>query len=72
MVQIQSTWFPLYDRNPQTFVPNIFWPSRRLSQSHPARLPRPGQATFIELPLAAVQWFDSVSEAASSEVQRVR
>ena len=23
MVQIQSTWFPLYDRNPQTFVPNI-------------------------------------------------
>jgi putative CocE/NonD family hydrolase len=24
MVQIQSTWFPLYDRNPQTYVPNIF------------------------------------------------
>ena len=24
MVQIQSTWFPLIDRNPQTFVPNIF------------------------------------------------
>ena len=24
MVQMQSTWFPLYDRNPQTFVPNIF------------------------------------------------
>jgi predicted acyl esterase len=24
MVQIQSTWFPLYDRNPQKFVPNIF------------------------------------------------
>lgn len=24
MVQIQSTWFPLYDRNPQRFVPNIF------------------------------------------------
>jgi hypothetical protein len=24
MVQIQSSWFPLYDRNPQTFVPNIF------------------------------------------------
>jgi putative CocE/NonD family hydrolase len=23
MVQIQSTWFPLVDRNPQTFVPNI-------------------------------------------------
>ncbi len=25
MVQIQSSWFPLYDRNPQTYVPNIFW-----------------------------------------------
>jgi putative CocE/NonD family hydrolase len=24
MVQVQSTWFPLYDRNPQTFVPNLF------------------------------------------------
>ena len=23
MVEIQSTWFPLYDRNPQTFVPNV-------------------------------------------------
>ena len=22
-IEIQSTWFPLYDRNPQTFVPNI-------------------------------------------------
>jgi putative CocE/NonD family hydrolase len=25
MVQIQSSWFPLYDRNPQTFVPSIFF-----------------------------------------------
>jgi putative CocE/NonD family hydrolase len=24
MIQIQSTWFPLIDRNPQTFVPNIY------------------------------------------------
>lgn len=24
MVQVQSSWFPLYDRNPQTFVANIF------------------------------------------------
>jgi len=23
-VQVQSTWFPVYDRNPQKFVPNIF------------------------------------------------
>ena len=25
MVQIQSSWFPLYDRNPQTFVEDIVW-----------------------------------------------
>ncbi|MBA3515895.1 MAG: hypothetical protein H0T77_16155 [Pyrinomonadaceae bacterium] len=24
MIQVQSTWFPLYDRNPQKFVTNIF------------------------------------------------
>jgi predicted acyl esterase len=24
MVQVQSSWFPLYDMNPQTFVPSIF------------------------------------------------
>ena len=24
MVQVQSSWFPFVDRNPQTFVPNIF------------------------------------------------
>ena len=25
MVQVQSSWFPLYDRNPQTYVRNIFF-----------------------------------------------
>ncbi|MEO8660061.1 MAG: CocE/NonD family hydrolase [Bryobacteraceae bacterium] len=49
MVQVQSSWFPLYDRNPQTFVPNIF-------------LAKPGDfkkatqriygSSFVELPLA--------------------
>ena len=24
MVQVQSTWFPLIDRNPQKFVPSIY------------------------------------------------
>ena len=24
MVQVQSTWFPAFDRNPQTYVPNIY------------------------------------------------
>jgi hypothetical protein len=36
MVQVQSSWFPLYDRNPQTFVPNIFRAraSDYLAQTH--------------------------------------
>ena len=25
MVQVQSTWFPIIDRNPQKYVPNIFF-----------------------------------------------
>ena len=36
MVQIQSTWFPLVDRNPQKFVPNIFLaPSPRTTRRRP-------------------------------------
>ena len=36
MVQVQSTWFPLYDRNPQTWVPSIFaaQPSDYRAQTH--------------------------------------
>jgi putative CocE/NonD family hydrolase len=36
MVQVQSSWFPLYDRNPQTFVPNIFLasPSAFVAREH--------------------------------------
>jgi hypothetical protein len=52
MVQIQSSWFPLYDRNPQTFVPNIFWAK---PQDYKKALQRvyhaPGQESFVELPV---------------------
>jgi len=48
MVQVQSSWFPLYDRNPQTFVPNIF-------EAKPADYKKATQrvyhSSFIELPL---------------------
>ncbi len=41
MVQVQSSWFPLYDRNPQTFVASIFWAkSGGLPEGHAADLPR--------------------------------
>jgi putative CocE/NonD family hydrolase len=54
MVQIQSSWFPLYDRNPQTFVPNIFWAKPGDYRKATQRIYHaPGQATFIELPTVA-------------------
>ena len=52
MVQVQSSWFPLYDRNPQTFVPSIFWAKPADYRSAVQRIHHaPGQASFIELPL---------------------
>lgn len=55
MVQIQSSWFPLYDRNPQTFVPNIFWAKPGDYRKAAQRIYHaPGQASFIELPLITV------------------
>jgi putative CocE/NonD family hydrolase len=56
MVQVQSSWFPLYDRNPQTFVPNIFFARpgdyRKATQRvyHAA-----GEASFIDLPVIALK-----------------
>jgi putative CocE/NonD family hydrolase len=52
MVQIQSSWFPLYDRNPQTFVANIFWAKPAEYRKAVQRVYHvPGRASFIELPL---------------------
>jgi putative CocE/NonD family hydrolase len=52
MVQIQSSWFPLYDRNPQTFVKNIFWAKPEDYRKATQRIYNtPGKASFIELPL---------------------
>jgi uncharacterized protein len=52
MVQVQSSWFPLYDRNPQTFVPNIFWAKPQDYRKAEQRIYHgAGQASFIELPV---------------------
>ena len=56
MVQIQSSWFPLYDRNPQTFVPNIFWAKPGDYRKATQRIYHaPGQASFVELPLVTMR-----------------
>jgi len=52
MVQVQSSWFPLYDRNPQTFVPSIFWAKPADYRKAVQRIYHaPGKASFIELPV---------------------
>jgi putative CocE/NonD family hydrolase len=58
MVQMQSSWFPLYDRNPQTFVPNIFWAKpgdyRKATQKIYHATGDSKRQSFIELPLVTV------------------
>jgi len=52
MVQVQSSWFPLYDRNPQTFVPSIFSAKPENYKKATQRVYHaPGQESFIELPV---------------------
>jgi hypothetical protein len=54
MIQIQSSWFPLYDRNPQTFVPNIFWAKPSDYQKAEHRIYRDAaHASFVELPVVS-------------------
>ena len=56
MVQVQSSWFPLYDRNPQTFVPSIFWAQPQDYRKATQRIYHaPGQASFVELPIVERQ-----------------
>jgi hypothetical protein len=54
MIQIQSSWFPLYDRNPQKFVPNIFWAKPEDYQKATQRIYHSANhASFIELPVVS-------------------
>ncbi len=52
MVQVQSSWFPLYDRNPQTWVDNIFWAKPGDYQKAEQKIwHAPGHQSYVELPL---------------------
>ncbi|WP_256077241.1 CocE/NonD family hydrolase [Massilia sp. YIM B04103] len=48
MVQVQSSWFPLYDRNPQSYVPNIFYAK---PGDYKKATQRVYHDSFIELPV---------------------
>ena len=58
MVQVQSTWFPLIDRNPQTFVPNIYKAKESDFRTATMRVhhskSQPSSITFGVLPSGAV------------------
>ncbi len=52
MVQIQSSWFPLYDRNPQIYVSNIFFGKPADYRKSTERIFRTAnEASYVELPL---------------------
>jgi len=54
MVQIQSSWFPLYDRNPQTYVPNIFF-------ANPKDYLKATQTVFRSASQASAVWLPVVN-----------
>jgi putative CocE/NonD family hydrolase len=52
MVQVQSSWFPLYDLNPQTYVESIFWAKPTDYKKAVQRVYHaPGKDSYIELPV---------------------
>jgi predicted acyl esterase len=54
MVQVQSTWFPIIDRNPQTWVPNIFEAKESDFRKQTHRVWRvPGQASRVDVQTVA-------------------
>ncbi len=56
MAQVQSSWFPLYDRNPQTFVSNIFLAKPENYVKATQRIYHAsGEASYIDLPVVPVQ-----------------
>jgi hypothetical protein len=55
MVQIQSSWFPLYDRNPQSYVPNIFF-------AKPADYVKATQSVFRSGDRASAVWLPVIAK----------
>src|SRR3546814_2471821 len=67
MVQVQSSLFPLYDRNPQKYVPNIFFANKGDYQKATITLMRGGtQGSKVWLPVVPL---DQRSEENTSELQ---
>jgi putative CocE/NonD family hydrolase len=66
MVEIQSTWFPLYDRNPQTYVPNIMTaPADAYKTEKITIFSGPGRESNLKVPVV-----DQNPSAANAELSR--
>ncbi len=54
MVEVQSSWFPLYDRNPQTWIDNIFFAKKSDYRAATQTIVDAGpDSSFIDLPVVA-------------------
>ena len=53
MVQVQSTWFPIIDRNPQTFVKNIFEATDSDFKAATHRISFPAYPSRVDVPVVA-------------------
>jgi predicted acyl esterase len=52
MVQVQSSWFPVYDRNPQSYVENIFFAKPADYKKATIKVFGGGSgASFVDLPV---------------------
>jgi len=69
MVQVQSSWFPLYDRNPQTYVDNIFFAKPGDYKKATIKIFDGGSAaSFVELPVVqAASARAAAAQAASTQ-----
>jgi predicted acyl esterase len=55
MVQVQSSWFPLIDRNPQTWAPSIYQAAEKDFQKATQQIYRSSEyPTYISLPIRVV------------------
>jgi putative CocE/NonD family hydrolase len=63
MIQVQSSLFPLYDRNPQTFVPNIFLAKKGNYKAATVTIVRGGtSASAVWLPVVPLDQADALAK----------
>src|SRR3546814_3602779 len=73
MVQVQSSLFPLYDRNPQKYVPNIFFANKGDYQKATITLMRGGtQGSKVWLPVVPLEQSAATAPGANSPTEAAR